>query len=110
MVNWDTYYIDDVGLSTAPVSVNELSSNINMTVFPNPASSQSTISFSLNKASWINIEVIDLQGKVIAVLVDETLGASKHSYTFNKKLESGVYLLKSSVNGVIHTEKIEIVK
>ena len=110
MVNWDTYYIDDVGLSAAPVSINELSSNFYLTVFPNPVSSQSTISFSLNKASRINIEVIDMQGKVIAVLVDETLGASKYSYTFNKKLESGIYLLKSSVNGIIHTEKIEVVK
>ena len=110
MVNWDAYYIDDVGLSAAPVSVNELSSNFNMTIFPNPVSSQSTISFSLNKASRINIEVLDIQGRVIAVLVDEILGANKHSYTFNKKLESGVYLLKSSVNGVIYTEKIEIVK
>jgi hypothetical protein len=51
-----------------------------------------------------------MQGKVVTVLVDEILGANKHSYTFNKKLESGVYLLKSSVNGVIHTEKIEVVK
>ena len=110
MVNWDTYYIDDIGLSAAPVSINDLSSNFNLTVFPNPVSSQSTISFSLNKASRINIEVIDMHGKVIAVLVDETLGASKYSYTFNKKLESGIYLLKSSVNGVIHTEKIEVVK
>ena len=110
MVNWDTYYIDDVGLSAAPVSINEFSSNFNLTVFPNPVSSQSTINFSLNKASMVNIEVLDMQGKVIAVLVDETLGASKYSYTFNKKLESGVYLLKSSVNGVIHTEKIEVVR
>ena len=109
-INWDTYYIDDVGLSAAPVSINDLSSNFNLTVFPNPVSSQSTISFSLNKASRINIEVIDMQGKVIAVLVDETLGASKHSYTFNKKLAPGVYLLKSNVNGVVHTEKIEFVK
>lgn len=110
MVNWDTYYIDDVGLSAAPVSINEFSSNFNLTVFPNPVSSQSTINFSLNKASMVNIEVLDMQGKVIAVLVDETLGASKYSFTFNKKLESGVYLLKSSVNGVIHTEKIEVVR
>jgi hypothetical protein len=81
-----------------------------LTIFPNPVSNQSTISFSLNKASRINIEVIDMQGKVVTVLVDEILGANKHSYTLNKKLESGVYLLKSSVNGVIHTEKIEVVK
>ena len=51
-----------------------------------------------------------MQGKVLAVLVDEKLVANKYSYKFNKKLSSGVYLLKSSVNGVIHTEKIEVVK
>tara|TARA_B100001063_G_C16286236_1_gene321615 strand:- start:14 stop:529 length:516 start_codon:yes stop_codon:yes gene_type:complete len=110
MVNWDTYYIDDIGLSAAPVSINEFSSNFNLTVFPNPVSSQSTISFSLNKTSRINIEVIDMHGKVVAVLVDEILETSKHSYTFNKKLATGIYLLKSNVNGAIHTEKIEVVK
>ena len=110
MVNWDTYYIDDIGLSAAPVSIDDLSSSFNMTVFPNPVSSQSTINFSLNKASKVNIEVLDMQGKVLAVLVDEKLIANNYSYKFNKKLASGVYLLKSSVNGVIHTEKIEVIK
>ena len=110
MVNWDTYYIDDIGLSAAPVSIDEISSSFNMTVFPNPVSSQSTINFSLNKASKINIEVLNMQGKVIAVLVDEKLVANKYSYKFNKKLASGVYLLKSSINGALHTEKIEVVK
>ena len=51
-----------------------------------------------------------MQGKVIAVLVDERLVANKYSYKFNKNLTSGVYLLKSNINGVIHTEKIEVVK
>ena len=81
-----------------------------MTVFPNPVSSQSTINFSLNKTSKVNIEVLDMQGKVLAVLVDEKLVANKYSYKFNKKLASGVYLLKSSINGVLRTEKIEVVK
>ena len=110
MVNWDTYYIDDIGLSAVPVSIDDISSSFNMTVFPNPVSSQSTINFILNKASKVNIEVLDMQGKVIAVLVDEKLVANKYSYRFNKKLASGVYLLKSSINGAIHTEKIEVVK
>ena len=110
MVNWDTYYIDDIGLSAAAVSIDEISSSFNMTIFPNPVSSQSTISFSLNKASNVNIEVLDMQGKVLAVLVDEKLVANKYSYNFNKKLASGVYLLKSSINGVLRTEKIEVVK
>ena len=110
MVNWDTYYIDDIGLSAAPVSIDEISSSFNMTVFPNPVSSQSTINFSLNKASKVNIEVLDMQGKVLAVLVDEKLVANKYSYKFNKKLASGVYLLKTSINGALHTEKIEVVK
>ena len=110
MVNWDTYYIDDIGLSAAAVSIDEISSSFNMTVFPNPVSSQSTINFSLNKASKVNIEVLDMQGKVLAVLVDEKLVANKYSYKFNKKLASGVYLLKSSINGALHTEKIEVVK
>jgi hypothetical protein len=60
MVNWDTYYIDDIGLSAAAVSIDEISSSFNMTVFPNPVSSQSTINFSLNKASKVNIEVLDM--------------------------------------------------
>ena len=110
MVNWDTYYIDDIGLSAAAVSIDETSSNLNMTVFPNPVSSQSTINFSLNKASKVNIEVLDMQGKVLAILVDEKLVANNYSYKFNKKLASGVYLLKSSINGALHTEKIEVVK
>ena len=50
-----------------------------LNVFPNPASTNLTITYHLNKFSNVNISVIDINGKEIAVLLsqDESAGTKK---------------------------------
>ena len=110
LVNWDTYYIDDIGLSASPVSITDAFVGFYLTVFPSPASSQPTINFGLNKSSFVKIEVLDLQGRVVSKIVDRRLSASSHAYRLNDDLANGLYLIKSTVDKSVFTHKITINK
>jgi hypothetical protein len=54
-----------------------------------------TASFNLPSASWVNITLNDLQGRLQRTLLDENLSAGNHSIQIPKKnLSAGVYLLQ----------------
>mgnify|MGYP006152092779 CR=1 FL=1 len=110
LVNWDTYYIDDIGLSASPVSITEAFVGFYLNVFPSPASSQSTINFGLDKNSFVKIEVLDLQGRVVSKIVDERLSASSYAYRLNDDLATGLYLIRSIVDNSVFTHKITVNK
>jgi len=106
MVNWDSYYIDDVGLSTAPVSVNNLGFDFNFDVYPNPLNEESIVAFSVRKNSFVKIELLDMQGKVLSVLMNKRLAPNTYSVDVSSGLPNGIYLLKASADGSIITKKV----
>ena len=63
MVNWDTYYIDDIGLSSAPVSTSELDVNYSLSIYPNPLANSSVISFSIDQPSFVKWSSLIYKGK-----------------------------------------------
>ena len=62
MVNWDNI-IDDIGLSAAPVSTNELDVNYGLSVYPNPLTNNSVISFSIDQPSFLKWSSLIYKGK-----------------------------------------------
>ncbi|MEZ4698786.1 MAG: DUF1501 domain-containing protein [Rhodothermales bacterium] len=63
--------------------------------YPNPFASATTISFSLREAGPVTVDVYDIQGRVVAALVDRTLPAGEHRVTFDAAgLPSGTYLYR----------------
>jgi len=78
---------ENIGISDYSLSQN----------YPNPFNPTTTISYSLNKASVINLELFDALGRKIKTLVNEY----KSTGTYNYKLDmsdfpSGVYIYKLS--------------
>ena len=108
MVNWDTYYIDDIGLSAAPVSTNELDVNYGLSVYPNPLTNNSVISFSIDQPSFVKVELIDIQGKIVSTLVNKNLDSDNYSIKLDSKLPNGIYMLKASINELVTTKKISV--
>ena len=111
MVNWDTYYIDDIELSSAPVYINDINTRFfDFSVYPNPLNNESTVNFSIKERSFIKLELLDMQGKTVSVLMDKFLNPNKYSVKLYSKLPNGVYLLKASVNESVVTKKVSINK
>ena len=108
MVNWDTYYIDDVGLSAAPVSVKNTGFDFSFDVYPNPLVNESTVRFSIKNSSFVKIELINMQGKALSVLMNRFLAPNSYSVDIKSELQSGIYLLKASIDGEVITKKVTV--
>jgi len=67
----------------------------NLSVYPNPVCGNSLISFSLDKPGNINIELLDIVGNQISVIIDKNYSAGNYKVEFNSyNLNSGIYFLK----------------
>jgi hypothetical protein len=69
-------------------------------VYPNPFNPITNVSYSLQFPSEIKLEVYDLLGRHVAVLVSGTMTAGLHEVVFNgQELASGVYVTTLAVDG-----------
>jgi len=64
--------------------------------YPNPFNPKTKLTFDLPEESTINLEVYNLQGKVVQkLMIDKYLNAGKYSVEFNaQELSSGIYFYK----------------
>ena len=110
MVNWNTYFLDDIGLSSAPVSINEKTYDFELILYPKPAKDKISLSLKIFNSSSVKVEIINLQGKKIQTIVNgKNLEASIYSYEIDN-LRSGFYFLKTTINGVENVEKFEVIR
>ena len=103
------YYVDDIMLvNTTGVGVDELNNASSFTVFPNPATTSTSIEISLDNESEVAISVLDLLGKQV---VAKNYGVFSTSSVINLNTTdypSGIYLVEVSVNGQKSTKKLVI--
>lgn len=89
-----------VALPTATIQdVNKDQGRINQN-FPNPFSNFTTIEFEIEQNSFIEVEVRDINSRLVQHLEKRLYTSGKHSITFNAHdLESGIYYYQFVVNG-----------
>lgn len=79
--------------------------------YPNPFNPSTTIRFDIGTASQVKLEVFDMLGRSVAVLVDNHLASGSYSIPFSdSKLASGVYLYRLSAPGVSQIKKMTLIK
>jgi flagellar hook assembly protein FlgD len=84
------------------------------TIAPNPISSTARIAFTLPEAGHAALDIMDVQGRRIARLVDGELGAASHAYTWNTRddagrpVPSGVYFARLVAGSAQATRRIVI--
>jgi len=77
--------------------------------YPNPVLQTTTIEFSLNKKSRVNLQLWDECGRLIETLVNETLPEGKHTVNFDKKnLCAGIYYYCLTADNKRKTNKMVI--
>lgn len=85
-----------------PVSVEEIENEIadsQLKLFPNPASDYLNINFEMEKSGMVNINIFDIQGKLI-IAAEYNLGKGNHHKMINlSKFESGMYIINAKING-----------
>ncbi|MFD0941902.1 T9SS type A sorting domain-containing protein [Pedobacter boryungensis] len=79
------------------------------TNYPNPATTQTTIAYTLATKAKVILRVVDLTGKQLAVLVKQEITAGKHEYDWQlakNNITSGMYILVLQVDNKIFSRKI----
>lgn len=77
-----------------------------MQVYPNPFKNSTNIKYQLSNDAQVTLEVYDATGKRVASLVQAEQSAGEYSYSFNSQLNSGVFLVRLSVDGERQIQQI----
>ncbi len=79
--------------------------------YPNPFNPETIISFTLQNAQPVKLEVYDIQGRVVQTLVEGTVSAGEHRVSFNaSNLSSGTYLYRLYAGKEIQTKSMTLIK
>ena len=106
-------YIKELLKSSNPDKSNKdngiiYSNSFKFNVFPNPANTTSVVSFVLDTDSKISANIVDLNGRVLSVIIDEQIVNAGH-YSYNLRLPTefrGPCLIKLIIDGTVNVQKI----
>ena len=102
-------YIDDLNVSSTTVGMNEeMASQLNLNVVPNPMATSAVLSFDLPVSAQATLSVFDLTGREVFNIADGRLLPGKHSYAIERKDlgSAGVYFVKAGFDGYSLVRKI----
>lgn len=84
-----------------------LSPDVRLQSFPNPFRDANTIAFTLDQQAQVNLSVLDITGKQVAMLVNANLQPGIHRRTFSpKQMAPGVYMIRLVYNDKVITQKL----
>jgi len=79
--------------------------------FPNPFNPSTAISYRLAVASFVKLKIFDILGREVATLVDQTMTAGLHTFTWNAaNLPSGSYICRLIAGNRVESKKMQLLK
>lgn len=79
--------------------------------YPNPFNPTTTISFEIPTASPVTLTIVDILGREVETLVDETKQPGHYDVQFNAiRLASGVYLYRLQAGSYMRTRKLCLIR
>jgi len=104
----------DVNGYTSPLS-NEAELILNrfvlMPAFPNPFNPNTTIQYSVKNSESISLEIVDVSGRVVEILLDDIIEPGNHEIAWNARNQpSGIYFVKLTSGERLQTQKLILLK
>ena len=79
--------------------------------YPNPFRTATTLAYTVPAAGPVRLEVYDLLGRRVAVLVDETVEAGRHAASLSAEgLASGAYVVRLVAGDRVETRRVTVVR
>ena len=92
---------DDGSFSNPDASIQE--------IYPNPASSSTSIIISVPRPQDISIQVFDLQGKLVQTIAQGERESGIWQFTWNiEDVSPGIYLLRMAIGQHVQVEKLSV--
>ena len=102
-------YIDDINITNVTAGIDEDPlSHLDVSIYPNPVTGNSVITFQLAKKRHVEISVLDLLGRNIYSIIDENMDAGEHRLNLDRSRLgcSGMYFIKICIDGQPLMKKI----
>jgi 5-hydroxyisourate hydrolase-like protein (transthyretin family) len=102
--------VDDLAFGQYAAGIDNVTDETVMeTIYPNPANELTTMVYSINTVSEVQISVYDLLGNKISTVVNEKQSSGKYKAEINtKEIPNGVYVVNLNTNGQSNTRKLII--
>ncbi|PJA97191.1 MAG: hypothetical protein CO129_02500 [Ignavibacteriales bacterium CG_4_9_14_3_um_filter_34_10] len=81
--------------------------------YPNPFNPSTNIKYSIPVKGFVSLKIFDIQGRLIATLVNEQKSAGTYNYEFNSsdyQLSTGIYFYKLQCGDFSKTNKMLLIK
>jgi len=90
---------------------NQVAVSTSISIFPNPASNSTTISFSLEQSQKISLKVFDMDGRLVSTLADTMFEEGKNEILWKTdNVNTGVYFLEFQSAEKLLREKLFVTK
>jgi len=81
------------------------------TSFPNPFNSSTTISYTLPRAGWTTMDVMDVSGRLVTRLSDDWKEAGSYREVWNTEgFTSGIYLVRMETQSFSDVRKVTLIR
>ena len=84
--------------------------------FPNPFNPETQIQFELQQPAHVTLQILNLLGQPVRILVNETLAAGSHKVSWDglnasgQPMPSGIYFYQMTVNGRKRTRQLVLMR
>ena len=79
--------------------------------FPNPFNAETVIRYQLAEARPVRLDVVDLLGRTVAVLIDDTRAAGTHTVTLDAEtLPSGLYFYRLHTGSTVLARRMVLAR
>ena len=96
-------YLDAVGIDEGGNEIKDFEISQN---YPNPFNNETKIQLSLEKSSYIELDIFNSRGELVRNLVSNKLNKGSHNFKFKADyLNSGLYYYRLSANGTVQAAK-----
>lgn len=96
----------EIALSDLITGVEENSSNFSARLYPNPASDFSNVAINISNPADVNVEVIDINGKVVSTRAFGTMRGEFLLPVNTSALSSGIYLVNVRVGNELKSIRL----
>jgi hypothetical protein len=102
-------YTDSLVIKNTTGIEANVAKDFNLSVYPNPSSNNLYVNFSLNGASSVNMDMIDITGRKVAELISENEMNGVINKTFDvSSLTKGIYFIRLKINDQLTVKKIVV--
>ena len=97
--------------ASALTGVENVINQNSVSLYPNPTNGAATLAFNIVKTGNVNVQVVDLTGRVVATVANETMTTGARKITIHTdNLASGVYNVQVQTEEGNFTQRLSVVK